>query len=59
MSLPSPVLALSLYLTVFPEHLTEENRPGGSVQSSGDTKPKSVKASDVLEGDGTRPSGDG
>lgn len=59
MSLPSPALALSLYLTVFLEHLTEENRPGGSAQSSGDTKPKSVKAPDIPEGDGTRPSADG
>lgn len=50
---------MSLYLTVFVEYLTEENRLGGSVQSSGDAKPKSVKAPDVLEGDGIRPSGDG
>lgn len=52
-------LAEELRKATGPEHLTEENRPGGSVQSSGDTKPKSVKASDVLEGDGTMPSGDG
>ncbi|XP_038183539.1 pyrin [Arvicola amphibius] len=52
-------LAEELRKATGPEHLTEENRPGGSVQSSGDTKPKSVKAPDALEGDGTRPSGDG
>ncbi|CAO2642026.1 Mefv [Lemmus lemmus] len=52
-------LAEELRKATGPEHLTEENRLGGSVQSSGDTKPKSVKAPDVVKGDGTKPSGDG
>lgn len=51
--------ASCLSLIVFLEHLTEENRIDGSVQFSGENKPKSVKGPDVLEGDETRQSGDG
>ncbi|XP_021041028.1 pyrin isoform X3 [Mus caroli] len=41
------------------EHLIEENRVGGSVQSSAENKAKSVKVSDVPEGDGTQQNHDG
>ncbi|XP_036050439.1 pyrin [Onychomys torridus] len=53
------LLAEELRKATGPEHLTEENRIGGPVQSSGENKPKSVKVPDVPEGDGTRQSGDG
>ncbi|OBS82381.1 hypothetical protein A6R68_23619 [Neotoma lepida] len=53
------LLAEELRKATGSEHLTEENRIGGSVQSSGENKPKSVKVPDVQEGDGTRQSGDG
>ncbi|KAL6091881.1 hypothetical protein STEG23_002807 [Scotinomys teguina] len=52
-------LAEELRKATGPEHLTEENRVDGSVQSSGENKAKSVKVPDILEGDGTRRSGDG
>lgn len=44
--------ASCFHLIVFLEHLTEENRIGGSVQC-GESNPRSVKAPDVLEGDGS------
>ena len=47
-----------LYLIVFLEHLIEENRVGGSVQSSVENKAKSVKVPDVPEGDGTQQNND-
>nr|XP_015858730.1 pyrin [Peromyscus maniculatus bairdii] len=53
------LLAEELRKATDPEHLIEENKIGGPVQSSGENKPKSVKVPDVLEGDGTRQSGDG
>ncbi|EDK97204.1 Mediterranean fever, isoform CRA_b [Mus musculus] len=40
------------------EHLIEENRVGGSVQSSVENKAKSVKVPDVPEGDGTQQNND-
>ncbi|CAH6786726.1 Mefv [Phodopus roborovskii] len=52
------LLAEELRKATGPEHLTEENRIGGSVQP-GENKPKTVKVADVLEGDGTKQSGDG
>uniref|UniRef100_A0A8C2QFN3 Pyrin n=1 Tax=Cricetulus griseus TaxID=10029 RepID=A0A8C2QFN3_CRIGR len=52
------LLAEELRRATGPEQLTEENRIGDSVQS-GENNLKSVKAPDVLEGDGTRQSGDG
>ncbi|XP_021488104.1 pyrin isoform X2 [Meriones unguiculatus] len=53
------LLAEELRKATGPEHLSEENRIDGFVQFSGENKPKSVKGPDVLEGDGTRQSGDG
>ncbi|XP_034363406.2 pyrin isoform X1 [Arvicanthis niloticus] len=45
-------LAEELRKATGPEHLDEENRIGGSVQSSAENKAKSVKVPDVPEGDG-------
>ncbi|XP_021065465.1 pyrin isoform X2 [Mus pahari] len=51
-------LAEELRKVTSTEHLTEENRIGGSVQSSAENKAKSVKVSDVPEGDRTQQNND-
>lgn len=45
-------------MIVFLEHLDEENRIGGSAQSSAENKAKSVKVPDVPEGDGKQQNGE-
>ncbi|XP_052050235.1 pyrin isoform X2 [Apodemus sylvaticus] len=51
-------LAEELCKATGPEHLTEENRIGGSAQSSAENTARSVKVPDAPEGDGTQQNND-